>query len=606
MSKQSNNPTLIGFTQQLKPEYWTWASDPQNATALDCDALSLGSYLVQRLEHFGCKVEAAYAIVHDQDMREGWDEVNHCAVMEPKPRHIHGIVKFTDRKSSASLEQLATFLGLELQYVEKPKAGRYALDNMLAYLVHAKYKDKHQYKPEEVATIKGRDYKDIELERRVSWLKGAAEVKTKAAAVEVEYLRERILEGDVSREQVMLTDALFMVYSRHKTLLDEAFVAYGQRRAYQAAAALRNGEFRTTVIYIWGDAGSGKTHFAQEFMSKALAMAKEMGERWHVYRAATANPLDDWQGQEVIFLDDLRGSAMEANDWLLLLDPVNASPARARYANKQEVAPRLIVLTATIPPDQYFFYTRNKGNVDEALDQFIRRLAATVKVKYVDDQRSYFVSPVGRLEEPQLLELGNDKHRQVVEMSFGALGSIEHSAEGAVGALMGYLDAASPDIVLSETDDWETTLQLVESERTLALKTRVAKALAANPPTPALTPEEVAAIEEQRRAQEEGDRLAQQEREEKAAREREEKQRREAEMQEQMSAVVKLRRAQLAKDGRLDEMSKVIAKSLRDSDYVIQSATGRRILPVQIGAFVAILPAEEEVIVKTVENLWTI
>lgn len=602
MSKQSNNPTLIGFTQQLKPEYWTWASDPQNATALDCDALSLGSYLVQRLEHFGCKVEAAYAIVHDQDMREGWDEVNHCAVMEPKPRHIHGIVKFTDRKSSASLEQLATFLGLELQYVEKPKAGRYALDNMLAYLVHAKYKDKHQYKPEEVATIKGRDYKDIELERRVSWLKGAAEVKTKAAAVEVEYLRERILEGDVSREQVMLTDALFMVYSRHKTLLDEAFVAYGQRRAYQAAAALRNGEFRTTVIYIWGDAGSGKTHFAQEFMSKALAMAKGMGERWHVYRAATANPLDDWQGQEVIFLDDLRGSAMEANDWLLLLDPVNASPARARYSNKQEVAPRLIVLTATIPPDQYFFYTRNKGNVDEALDQFIRRLAAQVKVQYVDEQRSYFVSPVGRLEEPRLLELGRDTHRQIVEMSFGALGTIEHSAEGAVGALMGYLDAASPDIVFSEADDWDVTQQHVESERVRQVALEAAKQAKALPAASAGLPAEEPAVEAAVEA--EVVRLVQVQAEQEACREAE----REwcLDEERQRTEVIELRRAQLAKEGRLDEMSKVIAKSLRDSDYVIQSATGRRILPVQIGAFVAILPAEEEVIVKTVENLWTI
>lgn len=602
MSKQSNNPTLIGFTQQLKPEYWTWASDPQNATALDCDALSLGSYLVQRLEHFGCKVEAAYAIVHDQDMREGWDEVNHCAVMEPKPRHIHGIVKFTDRKSSASLEQLATFLGLELQYVEKPKAGRYALDNMLAYLIHAKYKDKHQYKPEEVATIKGRDYKDIELERRVSWLKGAAEVKTKAAAVEVEYLRERILEGDVSREQVMLTDALFMVYSRHKTLLDEAFVAYGQRRAYQAAAALRNGEFRTTVIYIWGDAGSGKTHFAQEFMSKALAMAKGMGERWHVYRAATANPLDDWQGQEVIFLDDLRGSAMEANDWLLLLDPVNASPARARYSNKQEVAPRLIVLTATIPPDQYFFYTRNKGNVDEALDQFIRRLAAQVKVQYVDEQRSYFVSPVGRLEEPRLLELGRDTHRQIVEMSFGALGTIEHSAEGAVGALMGYLDAASPDIVFSEADDWDVTQQHVESERVRQVALEAAKQAKALPAASAGLPAEEPAVEAAVEA--EVVRLVQVQAEQEACREAERE--RCLEKERQRTEVIELRRAQLAKEGRLDEMSKVIAKSLRDSDYVIQSATGRRILPVQIGAFVAILPAEEEVIVKTVESPWTI
>ena len=41
-----------------------------------------------------------------------------------------------------------------------------------------------------------------------------------------------------------------------------------------------------------------------------------------------------------MLLDDLRASAMDANDWLLLLDPHNASPARARYKNKGEVAPQ--------------------------------------------------------------------------------------------------------------------------------------------------------------------------------------------------------------------------------------------------------------------------
>ena len=194
-------------------------------------------------------------------------------------------------------------------------------------------------------------------------------------------------------------------------------------------------------------------------------MARDRGQYWDFYRAATSNPLDDWQGQEVVFLDDLRGSAMEANDWLLLLDPENVSPASARYANKQMVAPRLIVLTATIPPDQYFFYTRNKGNVDEALDQFIRRLAVQVRVEYADGQRSYLVSSVGRLEKSAHVEVGEGYYGRTVEMSFGALGTINHSYAGAICSLMGYLNGASPDIALLEASGWEEMRQLTESER---------------------------------------------------------------------------------------------------------------------------------------------
>lgn len=466
-------PTLIGLTQQLKPELWTWADGPQNATALDCDALSLGTYLVDRLEHFGCKVEAAYAIIHDKDEQDRWNEVTHRYDRVPKERHVHAVFRFADRKSSASLEQLAGFLGVEPQYVEKPKAGRYAFDNMLAYLVHAKYRDKYQYPAEEVATLRGKNYMDIHAERREVWARGAATIKTKNANESADYLRDLILEGLVSREQVMLTDDLFTVYSRHKTMMDEAFGAYGQRRAYQAAAKLRQGDFHTTVVFIWGESGAGKTYFARELMEETLRRARECGETWRVYRAATANPLDDWKGQEVIFLDDLRGSAMEANDWLLLLDPYNASPARARYSNKQEVAPRLIVLTATIPPDQYFFYTRNKGNVDEALDQFIRRLAATVKVRRVDGERRFAVSPVGRLEAERVVIFPTTRSSdgryepgyRSIPMKFGELGEVEHSSDGAIGSLLEQLDAASPDIELSGSDDWSATRQLVQSER---------------------------------------------------------------------------------------------------------------------------------------------
>lgn len=467
MSKQSNNPTLIGLTQQLKPDLWTWADDPQNATALDCDALSLGTYLVERLEAFGCKVKDAYAIIHDKDEQDRWNEVTRQYDRVPKERHIHAVFRFADRKSSASLERLAGFLGVEPQYVEKPKAGRYAFDNMLAYLVHAKYRDKYQYPAQEVATLRGKDYMDIHAERREVWARGAATIKTKNANESADYLRDLILEGSVSKEQVMLTDDLFTVYSRHKNMMDEAFGAYGQRRAYQAAAKLRNGDFRTTVVFIWGEAGSGKTHFAKEAIARALVMARERGENWQLYRAATANPLDDWQGQEIIFLDDLRGSAMEANDWLLLLDPVNASPARARYANKQEVAPRLIILTATIPPDQYFFYTRNKGNVDEALDQFIRRLAAIVQVQWIDDERSYWVSPVGQLEKPRPIVLGHDNYRQVIDMSFGEVGTVRHSSEGAVGSVMGYLGSGSPDMGFEETEGWQAGQDLVLIEKSV-------------------------------------------------------------------------------------------------------------------------------------------
>lgn len=467
---RSNNPTLIAYTQQLKPEHWSWA-DPDGDPLLDGDAQALGAHLVQRLEDIGCQIEASYAIIHDQDMREVWDSATQSEVLELKPRHIHGIVKFADRKGSASLEQLAAALGVEPQFVEKPKAGRYSFDNMLAYLIHAKYPAKHQYTVEEVATLCGRDYAEIAKERRVAWRKGAAQVKKQMAALDAEDLREQILQGEISHDQIMLTDDLYDVYARNKRSLDEAFAAYADRRATRAAAKLRNDVFRKMTLFIFGAAGSGKTDIAKKIIAQALETARHAGERWSVYHAATGNPLDDYKGEEIILLDDLRGSAMEATEWLLLLDPVNASPARARYQNKPVVAPRLIVMTATIPPEEYFYYVRNKGSVDEALDQFIRRLTAQVRVSHVGGERVYDVSPVGRLDRERLVTVKSEYSQKEFSMPFGPLETVTHSADGAIGSALNLIATTSKDVDF----EWGLTRSLAEWERSrqIALEAEV-------------------------------------------------------------------------------------------------------------------------------------
>lgn len=463
MAREENNPTSIAITQYLDPAYWSWAvNDANGAALLQRGAGAIVAYIVQRLDAAGLEVAEGCGIIHDKDEREVWSDVQKALVVELKPEHIHMVIKFASRAKSAAVPRLADLIGVESQYVEKPGRGRYAYDNMLSYLTHAKYPDKYQYAPSEVATVRGPDYLGIDAQRRETWLKGRAHVKKKRVAEDFEDVRERVLQGEITRDQIMLTDKLFDIYSRHSREIDDALSAYGQRRAYRAAAKLRAGEFSTQVVFVHGEAGVGKTRFASEFIWAAINSAEAHGERWQLYRAATSNPLDDWHGEEVLLLDDLRASAMDANDWLLLLDPYNASPAKARYKNKGEVAPRLIVITATIEPVEFFFYARQKGSVDEALDQFIRRLASVVKVFREDDILRYLVQHIGKIEPYEWHKcalgasqhtggiLGNMYHRQTpYALTYGPEFSAEHTAEDAVGALLGGLAEHSRDVPLA-------------------------------------------------------------------------------------------------------------------------------------------------------------
>lgn len=382
MARKAANPTLVMLVQQIKPECWQHSADPEFVKLLELAhqannlpkdhpsqvdllreaASAICEYIVTRVEAEGLVLDDAHGILHGDNTQQGWDDTTASMIEVLKFLHLHLLLKFKNSDTSAAVEKLARILGVEVQYLELDKSRGGAPvevcgkkitqqhDNGLSYLTHVKYPDKYQYPPEQVASVRGMDYARVYRERYPVWLKGRAHIKAKRAKLEFEAFREMVLQGEVTRDQIMLTDDLFDVYSRHQREIEDALSAYGQRRAYRAAAKLRNGDFRTQVVYIHGDAGVGKTRFANGFIKQSITYAQAQGERWQVYRAATSNPLDDWRGEEIMLLDDLRASAMDANDWLLLLDPHNASPARARYKNKGEVAPRLIVITATIEP----------------------------------------------------------------------------------------------------------------------------------------------------------------------------------------------------------------------------------------------------------------
>ena len=108
MAKQENNPTSIGLTQYLDPSYWAWAAeDPNGAALLQQGAEAILAYVVQRLEATGCQVVEAYGIVHDKDEREVWSDTEKALVVEPKPEHLHAVIKFASRAKSAPLDRLA-------------------------------------------------------------------------------------------------------------------------------------------------------------------------------------------------------------------------------------------------------------------------------------------------------------------------------------------------------------------------------------------------------------------------------------------------------------------------------------------------------------------
>ena len=264
--------------------------------------------------------------------------------------------------------------------IEKAKQGGHAKDNCLSYLIHAKDDDKFQYDPHDVVTVIGKDYCAIEAEQREAWARGKAHKSKKSAQERLPLVVEKAARGEISKADIYESDEYFEVYATvpgGKNIIDTALSAAAERRNLSEIEKLNAKCFEKTVLFFDGPSGSGKSILAHEAVN---CLHRLYG--WDSCPAAAKNALDDYLGEQILLMDDVRGGALSFEDWLKLLDPHHASPASARYKNKQPIAPRVIIITSSMPPDDFFSNASPVGKdcCRENLDQPIRRILRRVNI----------------------------------------------------------------------------------------------------------------------------------------------------------------------------------------------------------------------------------
>lgn len=134
------------------------------------------------------------------------------------------------------------------------------------------------------------------------------------------------------------------------------------------------------VVYVYGNAGVGKTTFAKRLAQK---------ERMSIFISGSSNdPFEDYDGQEVVVLDDLRPNIFDWSDLLKILDPHTFTLAKARFHNKDMSAVRVIVITSPLSPVDFVEKIRKKGSED--IHQFYRRLAVAI---HISKDKIEFIEP---------------------------------------------------------------------------------------------------------------------------------------------------------------------------------------------------------------------
>lgn len=432
MARKENDLTTCMITQALHRSYWDLEEDALKVIDSG-DLKAITDLIVQRLTANQMVVEECYGIIHDKDTQVEWNESTLCEEIVYKTHHIHVVVKF---QKGDTLSKIASTLGLQSQFIEKPKRGRYAYDNMLAYLIHVKYPNKAQYSVDDVYTACGTSYNKVAHERNSDWLKGRATVKVKQAKADIDWLEEQVLCGALTKQQILLTDEYYNIYSHNKRRVDDAFDTYGQRKIYKTMQAMENGEFKVSVLFITGQPHSGKSTFTDGLVKGIQKTVKERtGDTWSVCTCASSNPFDEYNGEEILVMDDLRGVSLNASDWLKLLDPDRINKGSARYRNKA-MACRVIVINSERDVLEFFYFTKNIGGQgrSEAMDQFFRRILAKVVVYRVPNDMKTRMIHVGKMKESDEYSIVVPGTNDVVNLhhEFNAYGSNGLSWEDAL------------------------------------------------------------------------------------------------------------------------------------------------------------------------------
>ena len=277
-------------------------------------------------------VKYCYAL-HDKDKKEN---------ESLKASHYHIFLQFKDM---VDLSTVAKAFEVDNTRVQKVMAKSYA--QAIPYLVHANAPDKFQYDVEEVKA--NFDYKKA-IENYKNKTNGTKRLDEIKEQIESGIIREYNVNDYVTMEE----------YAKYKTIIERCL-------EYQRANIAKK-NIQKEVIFMTGEPGTCKTTFAKDWAKNQNLSCFVSG--------SSNDPFDNYKGEDVVVLDDLRGSVFTLTDLLKILDNNTNTLVKSRYYNKV-LNCKYIIITSVKEIDD--FYSNIFENEEEPILQLKRRCKTYMK-----------------------------------------------------------------------------------------------------------------------------------------------------------------------------------------------------------------------------------
>jgi adenosyl cobinamide kinase/adenosyl cobinamide phosphate guanylyltransferase len=334
---------------------------------------------MQYWQHMDCKnIDEVISRIKLLTNLKSWAIITHDKDVLPngqlKPAHFHCVLTFSNAKT---IKSIADAIGVEMQYIEKIRT---TTKTARLYLIHRNNPEKYQYSPEEVKA--SFDY--------VTYVDDCP-VKQQR-----ESIAERIERGEI-KQYNLCKYVNIDEYSRNYRYYQKCF-EYRQNK-------LKGLDRNMECIFVTGGSGTGKTSYAK-------MIASQKGYACYI-SSGGKNPLDNYQGEECIILDDTRSSTWNLTDFLKLTDNHTDSLVGCRYYNKSIAECKLLIVTSVKSLDEFYENATKEDN--EPKIQLLRRFSMVVEmtmesmtIKYYDENLMRHIpafrvrNPITTLFEPKV------------------------------------------------------------------------------------------------------------------------------------------------------------------------------------------------------------
>ena len=243
-----------------------------------------------------------------QDRMMNYYAITHNADEDDEHTHFHIVLDFGRNSVPFSTIKNKFPYG----FIESARSMRAAVQ----YLVHLNDLSKRAYSWDDVVT------NDPNIGRYKVMSDSTLEMKTKM------YI-DQIMNGEI-REYNFAEEIDSYVFAKKRTALYNALELYRMK-------VLSDKNRDIQVIVLEGDTGTGKTTIAKGLSlkeGKSVCVSSSENDPWQ-----------DYKGEDVLVLDELRDDIFSLSDLLKILDNHTKSTSRSRYSNKLFLGDTIFITT---------------------------------------------------------------------------------------------------------------------------------------------------------------------------------------------------------------------------------------------------------------------